>query len=228
MDGALIASVISCLMPILFTILRHKDNKKRKALEIKNLELENENLRLNNLDLSKEKKAHEIKENVFERLAEVESLGNIESSVERMFDKTKVDRFLILYAKNGKDDFKTVTVMWAKTKDKTKVNPLVYRNLNIQNDPQYGFMLKEARRLGEVVIETDEMIPCLLKDIYKKEGVKFSRVRMLAEKKVDDENTVLIYCSIATHQDTDLTKDELINVKIEYDSVILPSINEIL
>lgn len=198
---------------------REEEDEKRR-LEIEQLKLENEKLK-------SEKEETEIKLNFLNRIMDLEFINKISESVNRIFDKTKAERFLILVAKNGKEEFRIVSVVFeAHKKAEFRINAIArYRNVHIDNE--YRNMLKEAERYGVVQLETSKMPDSLLKDFYEMEGVTFSKVRFLARKPIDDNNDFLVYSSISTHEKTDFTKRGLTYIKTEFEGVIMPCIDKI-
>ena len=225
-----IIALITTSFGAIWGIYKYFDEKKKRKKDEKIKDLQIEKLELENQGLKKENNSYEIKENTLERLMAISSLNGMEKAVYNLFKKTKANRFLILYAKNGQDDFKVVTVFFsANQEESTNINALAtYRNLNIEDDPQYRPMLKDVKRYGEVHLTTKTLPNCMLKDFYTAEKVNYSIVRILAKKEIDKNNNVLIYSSIATHSEEDFTSLERTFIKALYESTIIPIINDIL
>jgi hypothetical protein len=191
--------------------------------EIKKLKVKNNNL-------EKENKEIEIKLNIFDKLISLDSIREIHKSVSRIFINTKADRFLVLIAVNGKESFNRVTVIFErfKNKDETIEAGQRYRNINV--DTSYKIMLKKAELSPSktILLETDTMENSLLKNFYIQEGVKHSKIRHLFRKAIDADNDVLVFSSIATHQDEKFTDVELSYIKTEIEGTVKEKLNEIL
>lgn len=176
----------------------------------------------------KEKKEHKIKADVLDKLLDFASFNQIKSAVDQIFENTRADRFLILIAINGKTDFKIVSVIFEQHKKTEYDVSAIARYRHLEVDRDYRDMLKQAERDGVVHYETSKMHDCLLKQIYLFEKVKFSDVRHIARVPVDDDNDVLLYSSLATHNDKGFTSQGRTFAKITYDSIIKETILEVL
>lgn len=175
-----------------------------------------------------EKEEHRIKGDVLDKILDFSSFNKIKSAVDEIFLATKADRFLILIAINGKTDFNIVSVIFEQHKTtKYQVNAIArYRSLKI--DDNYRQMLKDAEFHGMVKLSTSEMENSLLKDIYAIENVAYSDIRHLLRLPIDDNNDVLIYSSLATHNERPFTNIERTRANIIYDSSIKNILKEVL
>ena len=158
-----------------------------------------------------------LKLGALNRLLDFTSFNEIRDSVDRMFDRTKADRFMIIIAMNGTTDFRVISVIFEQHKNrKWKVNAIIrYRDVEI--DERFKQTLKDAERYGCVDFETATMKPQLLKDFYIIEKVKHSKFRFLHRQSIDDKHDVVIYSSIATHEDEPFTSIEETIIKTEYE-----------
>lgn len=177
--------------------------------------------------LRKEKDETQVKLKFLDRIMDLEFINQIGESVNRIFEETVADRFLILVAKNGKSDFNVVSVVFEAHKNaKYRINAIArYRNVHI--DKQYKNMLKESENYGMVKLETAKMPDSVLKDFYLLEGVKFSKIRHLARRPIDKDNDFLVYSSISTHENKDFDNLDLAFIKTQFDGTIKPCIDKI-
>jgi len=224
-------TVIGYITPIIIGLdLFKKKYDKRK-------EKQDEELRLLEIDLLKkeieslEKKHSEviIKLDFLDRIFDLPFFNELSNSVQRIFNFTKADRFLILIAKNGKDSFNIINVVFEQhNSNKYKINA-INRYKNIEIDEDYRDILYKAERVGIVNLKTESMSESsLLKSFYEIEGVTFSRIKFLARKPIDDDNDFLIYSSLATHTSFDFTKIEDAFIKTQYEGTIKPSLEKVL
>lgn len=200
---------------------KSKNEKERERLELENLRLENKNLKSENEDVR-------VKLKFLDRALDLEFINQIGDAVDRIFDQTKADRFLILIAKNGKEDFNIVNVVFEQHKgSEYRINAIArYRNVHI--DHPYKQMLKDCEFKGVIELETETMPRSVLKSFYENEKIKHSKVRHLARKPIDDQNDFLIYSSLSTHIDEKFTDNELAFIKTQYEGIIMPALQKVI
>lgn len=152
----------------------------------------------------------------------------IDEQVSDIFNTTKASRFLIMFAINGKDDFKTVTVAYEHTKD-TKSEGAIRRYIRVPIDSYYKTILKETEKLGAIdVITKDLPSNSLLYNIYmsREEQVTSTRKEFIKRLHIDEENDLILYASIGTHEEELFTLAEkykidlaINNIKSKTDSI---------
>jgi hypothetical protein len=152
--------------------------------------------------------------------------------IDDLFKKTKVDRFLILVAKNGKEDFKFATAIYEQHSDTDKVKlsfGAVGKYVNFQFDDNYKQMLKEAELKGLYRFDAVKEPDSDLKNIYLAEGVKYSSIYFLKRiKDYDGEgNDCILYSSFATHNNQGFDSNDHIAKKIVVDKIKSSIINEL-
>lgn len=169
---------------------------------------------------------HELRTAVVEKLLDITLLGDIQRAVALMFQETKAERFLILIAINGKIDFNYVSVIFEQHKGSSHVNAIArYKNISI--DIHYKEMLKKSERIGVVNLDIAKMPEdSLLKNIYDMEGIKHAKIRHLLRERIDTNNDVVIFSSIATFQDEAFTLAEKTLFLTQYDSQIVPALKK--
>lgn len=218
-----ILSTLGALVMGLLGLWKYKDEKKKYNLEVERLEQEIKHFKNKELDAC-------VRASFIDRIMDFPFFNSLADSVNRIFERTKADRFLLLIAKNGHTDFNIVNVVFEQHKSKKfKINAIArYKNVEIKKDPIYRKMLKRAEHEGVVCLETKTMEEGILKDFYLEEKVTFSRVRFLVRKPIDNKNDFIIYSSLSTHELKDFTRAESSYIKTQYEGTIIPSLKEVL
>ena len=208
----ILVSIIGAVPTITVSILLY-----RKDIKVKKMELESAKQDL-------ETKQKGIKLNALEKLLDFTSFNIIRNSVDRIFENTKADRFMILIAVNGKVDFNIVSVIFEQHKTaKWKVNAIIrYRDVNI--DDKFRQLLKELEYRGTIDIKVEDMTNQLLKDFYIIEKLKYAKFQFLHREHIDEDNDVLIYSTVSTHINIPFTKTENAIIKTEYEGTIIHTI----
>jgi hypothetical protein len=136
--------------------------------------------------------------------------------------QTRIDRFLILKAENGKNAPKYTSVVFEQMRDRPLfIATLVYTKILL--DGYYQEMLKSAEATGCVPLETATMPEqSKLRGFYENEKVKFSTIYFLARQDTeakDNDKAIIWFCSMATHADTMPTKAEKLQCQLFVDFV---------
>lgn len=214
-------ALIGALAIIIPAYLLHKREEAKFKLEI----------RIKNAEIKKhfqEKEEHRIKAEVLNRILDFSAFNKIAAAVDELFKTTRADRFLILIAVNGKTDFNIVSVIFEQHKKASyKINAIAkYRNLSIDED--YKAMLKRSEKYGLVELKTTDMKSSLLKDIYIMENIIHSDVRHLLRIQADQDNDILIYSSLSTHNSKGFTTLGKRKADLVYDSEIKTVLSDVL
>ncbi len=122
-------------------------------------------------------------------------LSNIYSKMQQLLNETDANRFLILKAENGGGRPKigstiNVSVLYEVLSGLPSIKD-DYQKLPVDNE--YISMLADASSHGHTSLVVSEMPPCILKDIYVAENVKYSEIHYLCETP-----KAFYYCSIAS------------------------------
>ena len=165
-----------------------------------------------------EKENKELKKsyNALDILFDFNIFNNIIYHVNEAFKKTKADRYLTLYATNGKSDFRFVTAMFEHHKEgkHTRLSiGAVNKYVKVETDTEYKKLLKDAEVNGDKYLDVIEMPDSDLKNIYIAEKVFHSVVLFLNRIRMNDQNDLLLYCSIATHDPEPFTAEEKTSLK---------------
>jgi len=161
-------------------------------------------------------------DNQFNIIHDFEFFQEIRVSVDRIFEATKADRFLIMKAINGKTDFQFASVIYEQHKRTAKTKYSVNaagRYVNFKFDIHCNERIKEAEQKGYVDLVVAELPEGTdLKSIYTSEGVTHSRIYHIDRIPIDEKKDAILYCSIATHEGL-FTDVEKIIIKQEIDSI---------
>ena len=178
--------------------------------------------------ITTEKIQQGLKLTAIDKILSFSSFSSIKSAVDEIFQTSKADRFLILFAINGKTDFNTISVVFEQHKrTKYSINAIgTYKSLSI--DDSYRKMLKSAEMHGIIELETEKMPESLLKGLYDLEEIVWSDIRHLCRFHADENNDVIVFSSLATHSQKGFTKLERLKANLIYDSVIRPNIINVL
>jgi hypothetical protein len=191
-----------------------------REVRMKKLQAQIEEERLQSREREEEAEERSLKLGALDRLLDFQSFNEIRDSVDRMFASTKADRFMIIIAMNGQTDFRVVSVIFEQHQNrKYKVNAIIrYRDVEI--DDNFRQNLKRVEVEGSLTFDVKTMKPQLLKDFYVIEKVKHAKLRFLHRQSLDDRNDVVVYSSIATHEDEPFTHIEETIIKTEYEGSI--------
>jgi len=215
MENGIIIALITVSGVLITALIKYLSNARIVELE-KQLEEQEEATEL----LKKESEERTLKLGALNRLLDFTSFNEIRDSVDRMFEHTKADRFMIIIAMNGKTDFRVISVIFEQHKNKKfKVNAVIrYRDVEI--DKPFRQILKDTELYGSIDFDVNTMKPQLLKDFYVIEKVKHSKFRFLHRQQIDNDNDVVVYSSIATHEIEPFTHIENTIIKTEYEGSI--------
>jgi hypothetical protein len=177
------------------------------------------------IELAKQKLDAEqniIKYDIVNNLLKFSQYQKLYDAVIKIMEHSKVDRFLIFIAINGKTELSNVTCVFQKYKhDKAELDAIaVYRGLKV--DEHYVKMLKKMEFDGHVHINVAELEPSLIKNIYESEHVTFSKWDFIGRINIDDKNDVIAYCSSSTFDLEGYNSKDLLAIKLHFDSSIKP------
>lgn len=209
LNTEVIITILTSLTTIVVTLIVF-----RKELKLKRVEQENKKLK-------QENHSSKIELSCLKVLFESTFYHLLSQKIHDLFDNTKADRFLILFAINGKDTFKHVTVCYEAYKD-SRYAGAISRYVRLSIDDSYKTLLKGIESSKYISLTTSSMPKdSLLYNIYSSESekIKHSVVKFLGRKAVDADNDVLFYCSAATRQAKRFTNKELTNIRYNVDSI---------
>lgn len=216
MDSSILSEIIGGIVAIVLAVIAYLEKRKVKQKDAQIASLQ------------EEKKSSDLRLNLVDKILDIALLGKIQDAVKVIFEETKADRFLILVAINGKVNFNVVSVIYEQHKDTNYRGNAIARYRNLEIDEDYRAMLKDAEAKSCIEVNVDEMRDCLLKRIYQVEGVKHSNVRHLLRLPIDSDNDVLVYSSVATHDNEIFNVLEKTIFLTQYNSTIIPSLRHMI
>lgn len=221
MDTQILISIISAVAIIVVAIIAY-----RKAITIEKLKINAEKMRKELISKNLIIKDRQFKLSTLDKLLDFQAFNQIKDSVDRIFQNTKAEQFLLFIAVNGKTNFRMASVIFEQNKDtRYKINAIIrYRDVEI--DDRYRKMLKDVETYGTIDLSTEEMTPQLLKNFYTIEKIKHSKLTFLHRESLDEDNDVVLFSSLATHRKEDWTALENTIIKTEYEGSILHTIKE--
>jgi hypothetical protein len=221
MSPEIIASIIGGISLIIAGIIAYLKDARFKKLTIENKEIK---LQLNDSTINLTDA--NIKIALLDKLGNFVVFNEIRQSVDRIFENTSADRFLVLFAINGTRSFKTVSVIFEQHKHPDlKINAII-RYRDVQIDDEYRRLLRNVEEYTEIDLDVTSMPNQLLKDFYTIEQVTHSKVKFLHRKHVDEKNDIVMYCSIAKHSPDPFDNLENAIIKTEIEGCIQRVITE--
>lgn len=168
-----------------------------------------------------------LKANILDRLAELSVFNEIKNSVDRLFEKTRADRFLILFSLNGTHELRIVSVAFELHKNPKSSNAIVrYRDVEI--DDNYRDLIHNLERQGSVDLQREEMQPQILKDFFTIEGINTIKLTFVERRHLDSQNDIVIFGTIAAEERGGWTELETAIINSEYEGTIKPIIRAFL
>lgn len=223
MKTEIIVALISAVAIIIVAYIAYKKDVRIRKLELEKISLRNTINKKNNIIQDRN-----FKISTSDKILSFESFNKIKNSVDRIFAKTKADRFLIMIAVNGITDFRVISVIFEQHKNtKYQVNAIIrYRDVEI--DDAYKQLLKDVEFHGSIDLSINSMLPQLLRDFYTIENIKHAKMRFIHREPLDSNNDIIIYSSVATHETDSWTSIENTLIKTEYEGSIIHTIKEFL
>jgi len=167
---------------------------------------------LENQDLKDELTAiqNQIKTDISLSLPEINNLDKI---INDLFDKTKVDRFVIFKAENGGVNPLTFTTAILERHSSGIYMMLslgaTKKYIRVRFDAPYKSMLDKIEMDKSLIyLNVEEMQECDLKTFYQEEQVKHSAVSFQARYPLTKDKHIILYYSFATHNEKPYTKKE--------------------
>jgi len=177
-------------------------------------------LKIKHKEVKEENKTMRIELECINILFNHEFLAVLNEHVNNIFEQTKVNRFLILFAVNGKTSFRYVTCCFEKV-GSGAVQGSIFRYNRFEIDDHYKNMLKQVELQGSVQYEVKTMPNSMLKSIYESrdEKVTYSCIKFLKRINVNEDNDIVLYSSLATTNSEDYTNEESIVIKRNFDLI---------
>lgn len=212
--GSIILIIAGVLAKNIFERKKILRDKKEQELRIKNLEKELSN--------------QITKTSVSDEIIKMIIYNSLKDSVTELFKNTKVDRFLVLIARNGETDPKFVDVFldWYQKPEEEIDAVKIYKNVPIDNP--YVEMLHKTFHQGFFDIETAVMEEQILKHYYETEKVYHSRTNPIGKEYLDKGKALLIFTSSATHDKEPFSESEKSQINLYVNGQIKPALIKLL
>ena len=197
---------------------------------VREVRLKRYELKIKQQSETHERESNEIKlqSRILERLIDFSTFNELRDSVDRIFNKTKANKFYIFMALNGKTDFNVISLIFEQhDSTKTTVNAIV-RFKQVPIDNKWREIIKESEVTGPVHLDTSEMPPQLLKDMFMMNDTEHSVIRHLHRDPIDDENHVVTFSTLSTNKPTKYTEKENAVINSEFEGNIVPAITRYL
>ena len=223
MDLELIQSIIPHIAAVILALISGFFMLKTKKLELKTKNLKEENEKASEqVEKAKiEERKAKIELSALAVLFDTKFFNFLEEKVGDIFNNTRATRFLILYAINGKTDFKHATVTYEHIRGE-KGKGAIKRYTKVKIDDGYRNLLKVIEEFGSFTLNVNEMNKeDLLYKIYTmpQEEVNHSIVKFIARKRIDENNDLIFYSTIATTDNEEFTQGEKTYIRMIFSHI---------
>lgn len=229
MSEVIVVALIGALSTIIAAIIAiFKDRRASRQANINtSLLKEIHDLRIS-FDEGRKKLAEStLKANILDRLGELGIFNEIKNSIDRIFEKTRADRFLIIFSMNGTHEFRAVSIAFEIHRNPKSSNAIVrYRDVEI--DDSYRELIHQVEKQGNVDLLREDMKPQILKDFYTIEGINTIKLTFIERKHLDSQNDVVIFGTLAAEETDGWTELETAIINTEYEGTLKPIIRAFL
>lgn len=156
--------------------------------------------RKNKMKLEQMKNEMDLSRVAMDFAAFLEDWHDTVKEIEKLFEETNIDRFMILRAWNGFMSPKWTTAVYQIRKVSEKNQPVSY--VHFELDPDYSQRLVDITRQRYKLYHTDDMPKSAIKSVYENEEVTSAFWAHLDTKKISANSSAITYCSFATHKGT--------------------------
>jgi hypothetical protein len=139
----------------------------------------------------------------------LEEQSRINQMMRACISKTHIDRFLILKLTNGANELikgiykrYLATVVNEEHRDIHISVRELYQDIPV--DENYKKMVLKAYEKKYYKFITSEELPCDLKEIYEREGIKYALIYY-----IHTQDSVLYFCSLSSYGEKDLSSEDL-------------------
>lgn len=197
MNSEIIISIVTSITTIIVTLLNLFLKKRNKELQS-----EKEDLIKNKDKLIGELSAINI-------LFNHQFIATLDEILYEIFEQTKVTRFLMLFAVNGKQDFKYVTACYEENRT-SPIKKAIRKYVRIEIDNYYKQILYFIEKNKYINLVVKDMPKSVLKNIYQSydEKIEHSIIHFIRRINIDDKNDLLLYCYTATNFDKPFSSSE--------------------
>tara|TARA_R110000772_G_scaffold1095_1_gene3849 strand:- start:2618 stop:3265 length:648 start_codon:yes stop_codon:yes gene_type:complete len=131
-------------------------------------------------------------------------LNSIREIVDVVFESTHIDRFLVLSAMNGKDEFAFVSALYEQHEQSPQGKlsmGATSKYIDLKTDDTYKKMVKSIELFEPMVAQVSRMPEGMLKHIYLSEEIKHTMLIFSHRQRLDADNDRVFFMSFASHED---------------------------
>jgi len=228
MSNEIIIALIGGIATIVASVIAYvKDSRaKKQASTNSDLMMEIKNIRIAFERNQKRLADTTIKASILDRIGELTIFNEVKNSVDRIFENTRADRFIILYGMNGTHEIKSVSVAFELRKKSPSAAIIRYRDVRI--DDEYRNILRNLEKHGTISFKRCNMQPGILKDFFTLEGLNSIKANFIERRKLDSHNDIVIFGIIAAVEKEEWSEHEHALINSEYEGTIKPIIRAFL
>jgi hypothetical protein len=165
----------------------------------------------------------DLKVDILKKLAELGVFNELTHSVDRIFEKTRADRFLILFSMNGTHELRAVSVAFELRRNPTSSGAIVrYRDVEI--DSEYRELIYKLERDGVIDLVRKDMKQQILKDFFTIEGLNTIKLSFVERRHLDADNDIIIFGTLGAEELDAWSDMESAVINSEYEGTIKPII----
>ena len=205
--------IIGGSAPFLFLVYKYRTDRKDKQ-QLQQIK-----------ELKEEKLAHKFNQNLLSNLLKLKLYSNLDAIKNRIFKHTRVNRFIIFVAINGKTEPGRVFALYG---DKHSNHEIEKEFKSVEIDDTYRSMLKKFEQRGSLLIDVFRMPKGMLRNIYFMEECSYSYGKFVKRYSLDENNDALVYLSMVTDHPDVYPTTELTFLDIEVSSNIKPLIDQVI
>lgn len=148
----------------------------------------------------------------------------LQQEARQIFKTTSATRVLLLYAINGKRDFRYVTCVFESNRPEMAAPQVsaLSKIVDIEIDADYRTMIKQAELTGDYHHIT-RFETGLLSQIYRAEGIESASVVFVSRCAIDPDNDVVVFTTVASP--SVLTEEERLNIRLAISPIRLAAQN---
>jgi hypothetical protein len=229
MTNEVIIALIGAFTTIITTIIAYFEHRKAKKEADTNTSLlqDIQKLRIDFEESKNKLTKTQLKVTILDRLAELAVFNELKNAADRIFEQTKADSFIILYATNGSHLIRSVSVSFGLQKNPSMTAPII-RYKDVEIDDSYRAILKTLEQEGKMDFHRSDMEAQILKDFFTLEGINTIKLNFIDRRNLDEMNDIIIFCTIGSYKKEDWTEIELATINSEIEGSIKPIIRSFL
>lgn len=130
---------------------------------------------------------------------DLQTFNWIHQTIQRVFEETNFDSFLVMTAMNGQREFRFVSAIYEQYSNSAKVSMgATGKYMRFEFDLQYREVIKSLETAGELDFLVWEMPESDLKNMFIADGVAESKLVFVARAKMNDNNDRIFFFVLTT------------------------------